>query len=58
MTTQTDHSIRFRACQRCGGDAYVDGMDDPEWRCLQCARPVPEQAPALLAPATVQVRAA
>ena len=24
MTTQTDHRIRVRACQRCGGDAYVD----------------------------------
>ena len=58
MTTQTDCTIRFRACQRCGGDAYVDAKDEPEWRCLQCARPVREHATARLAPATVQVRAA
>lgn len=35
---------RFRrgTCRRCGGDAYLDMADDPEWRCLQCARPVPQ----------------
>ena len=40
MASQTRQSIRFRACQRCCGDAYLDMQDDPEWRCLQCARPV------------------
>ncbi len=58
MATRTQQGIRFRACQRCGGDAYVDLIDEPEWRCLQCARSVPEHAMAQLAPATVQVRAA
>jgi tRNA(Ile2) C34 agmatinyltransferase TiaS len=32
------HSFRMRACQRCGGDAYLDKGDDNEWRCLQCGR--------------------
>ena len=58
MTSRTRQSIQFRACQRCGGDAYLDLIDEPEWRCLQCARPVPEQATARLALATVQMRAA
>lgn len=37
--------FRLRSCQRCGGDAYLDFTDGPEWRCLQCARPVPTDAP-------------
>ena len=37
-------AFRLRACERCGGDAYVDGLDD-EWQCLQCSRPVPWAAP-------------
>lgn len=48
MASQTRQSFRFRACQRCCGDAYLDLMDGPEWRCLQCARPVAEQATAQL----------
>ena len=38
----TKFGLKFRpgACQRCCGDAYLDMADDPEWRCLQCARPV------------------
>ena len=36
--------FRFRACQTCGGDAYLDLTDDPEWRCLQCGRPVLKSA--------------
>ena len=35
-------SFRPRACTRCGGDAYLDRSDEPEWRCLQCGRIVPE----------------
>ena len=58
MTTQTDRGIRLRACQRCGGDAYLDLMDEPEWRCLQCARLVPEQAAARLAAPIGALRAA
>ena len=46
MASRTRQSIRFRACQRCGGDAYVDLIDELEWRCLQCARSVPEHATA------------
>ena len=42
MATQRDTNFRLRACERCGGDAYLDMADDPEWRCLQCARPVPQ----------------
>lgn len=58
MASRTQQGIRYRACRRCGGDAYVDLIDEPEWRCLQCARSVPEYATARLAPATVQMRAA
>ena len=35
-------SVRIHACQRCGGDAFLDLLDEPEWRCLQCGRYVPE----------------
>jgi len=35
-------SFRPRACPRCGGDAYLDRLEEPEWRCLQCGRIVPE----------------
>jgi DNA-directed RNA polymerase subunit RPC12/RpoP len=38
MATQTMRSFRLKACVRCGGDAYLDLRDDPEWRCLQCGR--------------------
>ncbi len=36
-------SFRFRACVRCGGDAYLDLLYEPEWRCLQCGRTVPPE---------------
>ncbi len=36
--------FRLRACARCRGDAYLDTMDFPEWRCIQCGRSVPEAA--------------
>ncbi len=32
MATQTMRSFRLKACARCGGDAYLDLRDDPEWR--------------------------
>jgi len=35
-------SFKPRACPRCGGDAYLDRSDEPEWRCLQCGRIVPD----------------
>ncbi len=44
MATQTMRSFRLKACARCGGDAYLDLRDDPEWRCLQFGRLVPTEA--------------
>ncbi|MFQ5880827.1 MAG: hypothetical protein ACE5IZ_11740, partial [Dehalococcoidia bacterium] len=44
MSTRTTPTFRLRACQRCGGDAYLNVTDEPEWRCLQCGRLVPAQA--------------
>ena len=35
--------FRLAACLRCGGDAFLDLSDGPEWRCLQCGRLVPEE---------------
>jgi hypothetical protein len=58
MTTQRGSTFRLGACQRCGGDAYLDLTDEPEWRCLQCARPVAEQRTARLVTAPVTLRAA
>ena len=43
MTTQSTRSFRFRACLRCGGDAYLDLGDEPVWRCLLCSRVVPPE---------------
>jgi hypothetical protein len=40
MTQQTVTRFLRRACQRCGGDAFLDLSDDPAWRCLQCGRVV------------------
>ena len=37
----TGLNFRSHACHRCGGDAYLDRSDEPEWRCLQCGRIVP-----------------
>ena len=34
-------SMRLNACPRCGGSAYLESDEENEWRCLQCARPVP-----------------
>ena len=44
MTTKPLTRIRPKSCQRCAGDAYIDYQDEPEWRCLQCGRPVPFEA--------------
>ena len=55
MATQTMRSFRLKACARCGGDAYLDLRDDPEWRCLQCGRLVlAEVAPIWLAATETQ----
>ena len=37
-------SFRLRACVECGGDAYLDLIDEPEWRCLQCGRVAPSES--------------
>ena len=58
MVTRSSPTIRFRTCQRCGGDAYLDAMDEPEWRCLQCARPVPAQPTAQVVVSTSTLKAA
>ncbi len=38
MITRKSTSMMLSACSRCGGDAYLDATDEPEWRCLQCGR--------------------
>lgn len=59
MLTVKRSSFRFAACQRCGGDAYLDLTDEPEWRCLQCGRTIPPEAtPARLVAAEIDQRAA
>jgi len=43
VTNRAGVTFRLRACGRCGGDAYADPREEnPEWRCMLCARPVPE----------------
>jgi hypothetical protein len=44
---RSGHNFRPRACGRCGGDAYLDRLDEPEWRCLQCGRVVSNVKPLL-----------
>ena len=39
-----DAALRMNACPRCGGAAYLESIEDQEWRCLQCARSVPPPA--------------
>ena len=42
MAKQPGVTFRPHACRRCGGDAYRDAREeDPEWRCMMCARWVP-----------------
>jgi DNA-directed RNA polymerase subunit RPC12/RpoP len=31
----------MHACPRCGGAAFLENLDEEEWRCLQCGRSVP-----------------
>ena len=50
--TQTMRSFRLKACAKCGGDAYLDLRDDPEWRCLQCGRLAPTDATSIRLAAT------
>ena len=32
-------------CRRCAGNAYLEMIDDPELRCLQCSRLVARLVP-------------
>ncbi len=41
MNSKKRIGMRLNACPRCGGAAYLESIDDNEWRCLQCARTVP-----------------
>lgn len=43
MEASNRTAFRLRACQSCGGDAYLDIWDTPEWHCLQCGRPVVDE---------------
>jgi len=55
MELSNRRAFRLGACATCGGDAYLDLTDTPEWRCLQCARPVADElAPAQLPPADLK----
>jgi DNA-directed RNA polymerase subunit RPC12/RpoP len=41
MKEQQARAFRFHSCARCGGDAYLDRMEEPaDWRCLQCGRSI------------------
>ena len=51
---KTGLNFRSHACPRCGGDAFLDRTDEPEWRCLQCGRVVPSVADIRLAEAEPQ----
>jgi len=33
-------SFHLAACQKCGGTAYLDQSEEPQWRCLQCGKAV------------------
>jgi ribosomal protein S27AE len=56
MVKRPGLSFKAHACPRCGGDAYLEAAaDDPEWRCLQCGRTVP-QFGALVAPVLAPAR--
>lgn len=56
METRNRRAFRLRACQTCGGDAYLDISDTPEWRCLQCGRQVSENATPVAAIASRHVQ--
>jgi hypothetical protein len=55
MEAANRRAFRLRACQTCGGDAYVDLTDGAEWRCLQCGRLVSDQPVGVLSPHVTDV---
>lgn len=38
MKRITVNQGRGLRCQRCGGNAYLETIDEPELRCMQCSR--------------------
>jgi hypothetical protein len=44
MIKRRPQALVMHACPRCGGAAYLEDPNEGEWRCLQCARPVPLDA--------------
>jgi ribosomal protein S27AE len=45
MQKRNGLKLMMHACPRCGGSAYLEDPHENEWRCLQCARPVPSPQP-------------
>src|SRR5947209_1912358 len=54
---RSSRNFRPRACQHCGGDAFLDSLEEPEWRCLQCGRVVAGMGDVLRADAKLVVSA-
>lgn len=50
MTTISVASRKDLRCSRCGGNAYLETLDEPELRCLQCSRLIAQFATEALVP--------
>ena len=53
---KTGMKLIMHACPRCGGAAYLEDPRYSDWRCLQCARTVPQ--PDVIAARLAQVATA
>ena len=42
---QRTRGFKHAACEKCGGDAFLD-LSDSEWRCLQCGKFLERYTPA------------
>lgn len=49
MQAVNGRAFRLGACRTCGGEACLETWDEPEGRCLQCGRAVPDDIPAFAA---------
>ncbi len=58
MKLMTIDAATVTRCQRCGGNAYLETIDEPELRCLQCGRLIARLEPNLQAPGRVLPTAA
>ena len=58
MTKRPGITMRMHACPRCGGAAFLENLDEAEWRCLQCGRTVPPPEQQALIEKKETVRAA